>query len=103
MSEKYSEKPGWIYPFLRPLLTFIMALLGMAAAYFTTISSIKIQLAEKAEAVLVEAIDKKLARLEVIIREGTVSKDQFFEFKNNIDSRLSRIEFYLTEDRRDKE
>jgi len=82
------------------LATFILVLLGMSAAYFTTIGSIKIQLAEKAESVLVETLDKKLARLEVVITEGRVSKDEFFEFKNNIESRLSRIEYYLMENGR---
>jgi len=84
------------------LATFIgrPLVLGMSAAYFTTIGSIKIQLAEKAESVLVETLDKKLARLEVVITEGRVSKDEFFEFKNNIESRLSRIEYYLMENGR---
>ena len=80
----------------------MVALLGMTAAYFTTIGSIKVQLAEKASSVLVEAIDKKLARLEVVIREGRVTKDEFFEFRGDIDSRLSRIEFYLIEQERKK-
>ncbi len=84
----------------RPLVNIILVLLGMSAAYFTTIGSIKIQLAEKAESVLVETLDKKLARLEVVITEGRVSKDEFFEFKNNIESRLSRIEYYLMENGR---
>jgi hypothetical protein len=81
--------------FSRPLINFIVVLLGMSAAYFTTIGSIKIQLADKAESVLVATLDKKLARLEVVITEGRVSKDEFFEFKNNIESRLNRIECYL--------
>jgi len=80
----------------KPVYSFILALLGMSAAYFTTIGSIRVSLAEKAEAVLVETIDKKLTRLEVIIREGMISKDQFFEFRNDIESRLVRIEYHLT-------
>jgi len=83
----------------RPVLNFIMVLLGIAAAYFTTIGNIKISLAEKAESVLVDAIDKKLTGLEVTIREGVVSKDQFFRFQTEVEARLSRIEFYLTENR----
>ncbi len=80
----------------KPLYGFILTLLGMSAAYFTTIGSIRISLAEKAEAGLVETIDKKLTRLEVIIKEGMISKDQFFEFSNDIESRLARIEYHLT-------
>ena len=84
-------------PLSRSLLSFIVVLLGMAAAYFTTIGSIKIQVAEKAESALVEAIDKRLARLEVTITEGTISKDDFCQFRNSIESRLTRIEYYLVE------
>lgn len=94
------EKRFWAPLLNKPLFNFMMALLGMTAAYFTTIGSIKVQLAEKAESVLVEAIDKKLARLEVVIREGRVSKDEFHLFKNDVESRLTRIEYYLTEHRR---
>jgi hypothetical protein len=92
-----SDIKSWSQLFNRPLVNFMVALLGMTAAYFTTIGSIKIQLAEKASSVLVEAIDKKLTRMEVVIVEGRVSKDEFFIFKNNIDRRLSKIEFYLSE------
>lgn len=95
--EKKNDRKSWTVFLNRPLLNFILVLLGMTAAYFTTIGSIKIQLAEKAETALVETIDKKLTRLEVIIREGRVSKDEFYQFKNDIESRLTRIEFYLVE------
>ncbi|MCX6829496.1 MAG: hypothetical protein NT002_09485 [candidate division Zixibacteria bacterium] len=100
--ENGNGKISWAALLNRPIFNFVMALLGMSAAYFTTIGSIKVQLAEKAETVLVEALDKRLARIEVVIKEGRVSKDEFFEFRNNIDSRLTRIEFYLTEQRRGK-
>jgi len=81
----------------RPLINFIMALLGLTAAYFTTIGSIKVRLAGKAESALVETIDKRLAQLEVVIKDGRVSKDEFYLFKNSIETRLTRIEYYLSE------
>jgi len=90
------QNNSWLIHLNRPLVNFIMALLGMSAAYFTTVASIKVQLAEKAESALVAAIDKRLDRLEVTLKEGRVSKDEFFEFRNDIESRLARIEFYLT-------
>lgn len=86
----------------KPVYSFILTLLGMSAAYFTTIGSIRVSLAEKAESVFVETIDKKLTRLEVIIKEGMISKDQFFEFGNDIESRLTRIELHLTNKTGDK-
>lgn len=95
--ENNNSRSCWAIFWNRPILNFIMALLGMTAAYFTTIGSIKIQLAEKAESALVEAIDKKLTRLEVIIKEGRVSKDEFYQFRNELETRLTRIEYHLTE------
>ncbi len=88
--------------FGRPLINFILILLGMSAAYFTTIGSIRIQMAEKAETALVETIDRRLARLEVLIREGTISKDDFHKFSKDVESRLSRIESYLIDNKRDR-
>ena len=86
----------------KPLFSFMMALLGLSAAYFTTIGNIKVALAEKAETVLVETLDKRLERLEVTIQEGRISKEEFFEFKSDICARLTRIEFYLSEQRSEK-
>jgi len=45
----------------------------------------------------VEALDKKLASFEVIVKEGVVSKEQFYQFSKNVDARLTRIEYYLKE------
>ncbi len=97
----YDGSGMWKMVMSRPVINFVMALLGLTAAYYTTIGSIRLKLAEKAESVLVETIDKKISKLEVLIKEGVVSKDQFFEFRNSIDTRLSRIEFYLIDKRGD--
>jgi len=94
-------KGVWRILLNRPMVNFIMALLGLTAAYYTTIGSIKISLAEKAEYTLVEKVDKRLAELEVLIREGMVTKDQFYEFRAGIEGRLNRIEFYLKENKGD--
>jgi hypothetical protein len=83
----------------RPVVNFIMALLGLTAAYYTTIGSIRVSLAEKAEYTVVDKVDKRLAELEILIREGMVTKDQFCEFRTGIEKRLNRIEYYLKENR----
>ena len=86
----------------RPLVNFIIVLLGMTAAYFTTIGGIRVQLAEKAEAALVEALDCRLARMEVMISEGLINKDDFHEFRTTVESRLSRIESCLIDNKGEK-
>lgn len=76
-------------------LRLVTLIVGVAAAYFLTIQSIKIELTEKAESAVVETLDRRLANLEVLLKESTVSREQFHLFSKSIESRLGRIEFYL--------
>lgn len=86
---------GWRLGLYTPAINLVTIIFGVVAAYFMTIQSLKIELAEKAEQKVVGVIDKKLGNLEVILREGVVNKEEFFEFSKNIETRLARIEFYL--------
>ena len=79
------------------LLNLVVFALGIAAAYFMTIQSLKIELAAKAESAVVETLDKKLSKFEVLLTEGVISKEEFYRFSGEVDSRLARIEFYLTD------
>lgn len=81
----------------RHWINLITILIGIAGAYFMTISSLKIELAAKAEAVVVGALDKKLARFEVLLKESVVTKEQFYRFSSDTEARLIRIEDYLIE------
>lgn len=77
------------------LVNIMTIVVGIAAAYFLTIQSLKIELAAKAESVVVETLDKKLANLEVMLKESVVSREQFYQFSKDVEARLSRIEYYL--------
>lgn len=79
------------------MIKFMTMLLGLAAAYFLTIQSLNIEVASKADQATVETLDKKLTNIEVILREGVVSKEQFYEFSKEMEKRLSRIEYLLEE------
>jgi hypothetical protein len=70
--------------------------LGIVAAYFLTIQSLKVELAAKAEAAVVAAMDKKLAGFEVILKEGVVGREQFYEFSKEVEARLARIEYHVS-------
>ncbi len=80
-----------------PIINIATITFGVIAAYFMTIQSLKLELAEKAEERVVETLDKKLSNLEVILKEGVISKEVFLKFSNDMNNRLSRIEFYLTD------
>lgn len=77
------------------MLRFVGVLLSLAAAYFLTIQSLKVDLAGKAESAAVEALDKKLANIEVMLKEGVVGREQFYQFSKDVEKRLSRIEYYV--------
>ena len=77
------------------LINILSVALGLAAAYFMTIQSLKIELAAKAESKVVATLDKKLANFEVIVKQGVVSKEEFFRFSREVERRLERIEYYL--------
>lgn len=79
----------------RQLLNLLAMTVGLAGGYFMTIQSLKLELADKAEAVVVGALDKKLANFEVMLREGVVSREQFYNFSKDTEARLARIEQYL--------
>ena len=79
----------------RHVLNLLAMALGLAAGYFMTIQSLKLELAAKAESAVVETLDKKLANLEVRLREGVVSREEFFRFSRDVEARLIRIEQYL--------
>jgi hypothetical protein len=78
-------------------VNLLVVILGIAAAYFMTIQSLKVELAAKAENAVVETLDRKLTAFEVILREGVVDKEEFYRFSCGIESRLIRIEQYLIE------
>lgn len=77
------------------LLNLLIFALGIAAAYFMTIQSLKIELAAKAESAVVQTLDKKLGNFEVFLKEGVISKEEFYQFSRGVDKRLARIEYHL--------
>lgn len=79
------------------VLNFVTIVLGIAAGYFLTIQSLKIELAAKAEAAVVETLDKKLAGVEVILKEGVVGRERFYQFARDIEARLARIEYHVSD------
>jgi hypothetical protein len=79
------------------LLRIVAMVFGIAAAYFLTIQSLKVELAAKAESAVVEKLDKKLNNIEVILKEGMLSKEQFYRFSTDMETRLTRIEYHLGE------
>ncbi len=78
-------------------LNFLMIALTIAAGYFMTIESLKVELSGKAEKEAVNTLDKKLGNLEVLFKEGAITREEFFKFSTEVYSRLGRIEDHLND------
>ena len=85
------------FRFSSQLVNLLAIVVGIIAAYFMTIQSLKVELATKAETVMVDAIDRKLAGLEAMLQDGVVTPEQFDRFTQDLTARLSRIEDHLIE------
>ena len=79
-----------------PTLNLIAVVIGVVAAYFMTIQSLEVELADKAERAVVETLDRRLTEFEVLLKQGVVPKDDFYRFSCDTETRLIRIEHLLT-------
>lgn len=73
-------------------MTIIATAFAVVAAYLGTINELKLALAEKADRRAVEKIDLRLAKLEVVINEKLLTKDEFYQLRDELLVRLARIE-----------
>jgi len=84
------------------LLNILAILLGIIAAYFVNIQSIKVELAAEAEKAMVETLDKKRGGFEEVLAERAVDREQFYRFATTVESRLSRIEYCVKQQSGDR-
>lgn len=82
---------------LNQLLRLVTIIFGVAAAYFLSLQSIKLELSKKAESDVVTKLDKKLTNIEVILSEGVLDKEEFYHFSNSLEKRLTKIEAMIAE------
>ncbi len=81
---------------LQFLLAFFFTALGINTAYYTTIAGIKLDLSKKAETQMVNQLDKRLSNIEVLLKRNFLTKDEFHRFSEDLQKRLTRIEYHLS-------
>jgi len=74
----------------------LIAVLAALSTYYTTIAGLRIEMAKKAEDAFVAGLDKRISNLEVRLSESFATKEDFYELKQDLVLRLSRIEFQLS-------
>lgn len=84
---------------LKFLFSFGMTAFGILAAYYTTVAGIKLELASKANASSVEAMEKKMTAVEIQLSERFMTKEDFHRMKEEVIERLSKIEAKLEQNR----
>jgi hypothetical protein len=85
----------WKQTLTRSGMTIIATAFAVVAAYLGTINDLKLALAEKADRRAVEQIDVRLSRIEVLMNEHLLTKDEFHELRDELLRRLARIESEL--------
>jgi hypothetical protein len=76
-------------------ISILIALLAALSTYYTTIGSLKLELAGKAEEKFVSNLDKRLSNLEVRLADNFATKKDFYQLREDLIVRLSRIEIHL--------
>jgi NADH:ubiquinone oxidoreductase subunit D len=82
---------------LQFLVAFFVTALGIITAYYATIGGIKLDLSQKAESAVVSQLDKRLSRIEVLLNQNFLTKEEFHRFSQDLQDRLNRIDHRLSE------
>lgn len=77
------------------VLTIVLVILAALSTYYTTIQSLKVELSGKAEENLVASLDKRISNLETRLAENFATKKDFYQLKEDLLLRLTRIETRL--------
>ncbi len=91
-SQPDHSKTWWKQTIIRLATTALVTAFAVVAAYFGTISDLKLALAEKADRTTAERIELRLAQIEVLLSDHLVSRDEFFKLRDELRVRLTRIE-----------
>jgi len=78
-------------------VTILIALLAALSTYYTTIAGLRLEVADKAEESLVTSLDKRISNLEISLAGNFATKEDFFKLKEDLVTRLSRIEARLSQ------
>lgn len=82
------------------IITVIVILVTALSTYYTTIESLKLEVAGKAEDKFVATLDKRISNLEIRLAENFATKEDFYRLKEDLLIRLSGIEAQIEQKER---
>jgi len=77
------------------IITVIVIIVTALSTYYTTIESLKLEVAGKAEDKFVATLDKRISNLEIRLAENFATREDFYQLKEELLIRLSSIEAYI--------
>jgi predicted Holliday junction resolvase-like endonuclease len=82
------------------IITVVIVIVTALSTYYTTIESLKLEVAGKAEDKFVATLDKRISNLEIRLAENFATKEDFYRLKEDLLIRLSGIEARIGEKER---
>lgn len=85
------QKWKWVMLRIKSFQTFLTVLMTLGyllGTHLSTINSLKMALASKAEQAEIVLIDNKLTRIEVKLEEALITKQEFYQLRQYIDKSL---------------
>jgi hypothetical protein len=84
---------------LRTIGSILALLTAVLTAYYSTVYGIRLTVNEKADRATVEQIDRRLVTIETVLRTDVAHRDDMQTLRDEVSSRLSRIETLLQKSR----
>ena len=85
------------------IITVLVIIVTALSTYYTTIESLKLEVAGKAEDKFVATLDKRISNLEIRLAENFATKEDFYRLKEDLLIRLSGIEAHIAQKERHDE
>jgi len=80
---------------VKNLLGVMLSVAAAMAAYYSTVSSLRVSMSAKADTAEVVAIEKRMNAVESAVERSFLSREDFFRFREEVNYRLLKIEFKL--------
>ncbi|MBD3233142.1 MAG: hypothetical protein GF315_05405 [candidate division Zixibacteria bacterium] len=77
------------------LITIILSVAAALAVYYSTVSSLQLSLSGKVDAKQYHELERRITSVENATDRNFISREDFFDFKEDIQYRLFKIEFKL--------
>ncbi|MBD3170145.1 MAG: hypothetical protein GF307_11725 [candidate division Zixibacteria bacterium] len=80
---------------IKSVATILLSVAAVIAAYYSTVSSLKVAIASKADRTEISMLERRLNSVENCVEQNFITRDDFHRFSEEVNYRLLKIEFKL--------